>query len=319
MTIAFTVNQKSSGISGGGFSSTPSNEAQITGDGSGSLDITVKDSGAESELSTEQSGLIFDGKSLVVTMPEIDCVTDYAIGIPVSGLSAENIEGSITLKSSVGKITLPSNMLSGTDAASGSTAQVTIGEVDPSDLPAGTQASVGGRPVISLSLTIDGVQTDWSNPKAPVTVSIPYIPTAEELKKPKCIVIWYIDGDGNLSCVTNGYYDAKAGIVTFETTHFSNFVVGYNAVAFEDVASNALYYDAVTFCAAREITRGTGNGMFSPDDTLTRGQFIVMLMRAYGIDADEEISDNFADAGNTYYTGYLSAAKRLAGNVHHAV
>ena len=36
-----------------------------------------------------------------------------------------------------------------------------------------------------------------------------------------------------------------------------------------------------------------------------------MLMNAYGIAPDTEPADNFADAGDTYYTGYLAAAKRL--------
>jgi hypothetical protein len=36
-----------------------------------------------------------------------------------------------------------------------------------------------------------------------------------------------------------------------------------------------------------------------------------MLMRAYGISPDKAPKDNFSDAGNTYYTGYLAAAKRL--------
>ncbi len=36
-----------------------------------------------------------------------------------------------------------------------------------------------------------------------------------------------------------------------------------------------------------------------------------MLMRAYGIEPDVNPTDNFTDAGDTYYTGYLAAAKRL--------
>ncbi len=34
-------------------------------------------------------------------------------------------------------------------------------------------------------------------------------------------------------------------------------------------------------------------------------------MRAYGIAPDANPTDNFADAGSTYYTNYLAAAKRL--------
>jgi len=59
------------------------------------------------------------------------------------------------------------------------------------------------------------------------------------------------------------------------------------------------------------ISGGSGGGNFSPDVKLTRGEFIVLLMRAYGIAPDENPSDNFEDAGNTYYTGYLASAKRL--------
>ena len=68
---------------------------------------------------------------------------------------------------------------------------------------------------------------------------------------------------------------------------------------------------AVEFAAARGITTGTGEGTFSPDNTLTRGQFLVMAMRAYGIQPLQKPNDNFVDAGNTYYTGYLAAAKSL--------
>ena len=80
---------------------------------------------------------------------------------------------------------------------------------------------------------------------------------------------------------------------------------------FNDVASAAWYNQAVNFIAAREITSGTGNGRFSPDAKLTRGQFITLLMRAYGIEPDENPTDNFADAGSAYFTGYIAAAKRI--------
>jgi len=83
-----------------------------------------------------------------------------------------------------------------------------------------------------------------------------------------------------------------------------------NKITFKDVAEDAWYYDAVSFIAARGITIGTGDGYFNPDAKLTRGQFIVMIMRAYGINPDENSTDNFDDAGDAYYTGYLAAAKK---------
>ncbi len=83
-------------------------------------------------------------------------------------------------------------------------------------------------------------------------------------------------------------------------------------MTFNDVAQDAWYNAAVRFIAARDITTGTGDCNYSPEVNLTRGQYIVMMMRAYGIEPVENSSDNFADAGNTYYTGYLAGPRKWA-------
>ena len=105
-----------------------------------------------------------------------------------------------------------------------------------------------------------------------------------------------IDGSGNIVCVPNGRYDPATGTVTFSTTHFSLYAVGYNPASFSDVAPTDWYYKAVSFIAARGITTGAGNGAFSPDAGLTRADFLVMLMKAYGIAPDNNPADNFSDA-----------------------
>lgn len=300
----------SSGSSGGGVPPA-SYTAAINGGGSGALTVTVdRASGtASAGLSGEQSALLSGGKALTITMPAIAGVTGSTLSLPASGLSSDSGGGSLTLVTSEGSVMLPSNMLTGDGTASGGTAQISIGTVNPAELPEAAAATVGGRPVVSLSLAIDGRQTDWSNPAAPVTVSVPYTPSAAE--DPNAVVVWYIDGGGELHCVTSGRFDRETGTVTFRTTHFSLYAVGYNGVSFRDAAVGAWYYDAVTFLAARGITSGTSATTFSPDAVLTRGQFITLLLRAYDIKPDENPADNFSDAGDAYYTGYLSAAKRL--------
>jgi hypothetical protein len=248
----------------------------------------------------------------VVTVPSIPDVDTYTFGIPVPDLSTAVEHGTLTLNTDTGSVTVPSNMLTGVAGVSGSKADITIGQGDKNALSDHVKALIGDKPLISLTLSIDGKQTDWSNPVAPVTVSIPYAPTAAELANPESIVVWYIDGSGNVVTIPNGRYDAATGTVSFFTTHFSDYAVAYNKVNFKDVASGAWYADAVFFIAAREITGGTGDGTtYSPEAKLTRGEFIVMMMRAYGIAPDANPTDNFSDAGNTYYTGYLAAAKRL--------
>ena len=138
---------------------------------------------------------------------------------------------------------------------------------------------------------------------------VPYTP--KEGEDVNAVVIYYINAEGKPELVSNCKYDPATRSVTFTTNHFSIYAVGYNKVSFKDVAANAWYNKAVTFIASRGITTGTGDGNYSPDEKLTRGEFLVMLMRAYGISPDTDVKDNFADAGNAYYTNYLAAAKRL--------
>ena len=78
---------------------------------------------------------------------------------------------------------------------------------------------------------------------------------------------------------------------------------------FKDVKETDWFYDAVHFAYSKGITSGVSENSFAPNDRVTRGQFITMLCRAYGI--EEMKGDNFADAGDTWYTGYLAAAKQL--------
>ncbi len=194
------------------------------------------------------------------------------------------------------------------DTAGSGSIVLSIVNADTSSLSDEAQALIGDRPAYEFFLTAGDIDlSTFGGGLAYVT--IPYEPADDE--DVNRIVIYYITDDDKLIVMTDSNYDGTSINAKFSTGHFSMYAVGYNEVSFSDVSEDDWCYDAVTFCAAREITTGTGNNLFSPNATLTRGQLIVMLMRAYGLDPDEEITDNFADAGDTYYTGYLAAAKRL--------
>ena len=307
----------SSGSGGGGLGISPAS-AQYTADLSGSpgqgtsLPVTVdSNTGTGTTNLDEQNAQGLFSGSGTISMPSIPGVNAYKVEMPADTLSNAQGTGTLTMSTGAGNITIPENMLSSIPDTEGKKAAISIGQGDNVGLTEEEKAAVGTRPIIQLVLTLDGEPTRWNNPDAHVTVAIPYIPTAEELANPENIVIYYLDGSGELVCIPNGRYNPVTGAVTFSTTHFSLFAVGYNAVSFNDVAEDAWYNKAVAFIAVRKITSGTGGGNFSPTNKLTRSEFVVMLMRAYSIDPDENPSNNFADAGNVYYTNYLAAAKRL--------
>ncbi len=278
------------------------------------LAIILNDTGENALASLEQENIqLLFGESgeAVISLPSIPGVNTYTLELPASALSKPESGGALAVSTGAGTITIQDNMLSTLSDTEGKKVGVSIGHGNKSALSDAEKEAVGDRPLINLKLTVDGTPTPWNNPDAPVTISIPYTPSQEELENPDGIIVWYLDGAGNLVCIPNGKYDPVTGEVTFATTHFSLYAVGYNQISFSDVESNAWYQKAVAFIAAREITKGTGVGKFSPEALLSRGEFIVLLMRAYGIDPDDNPADNFADAGSTYYTGYLAEAKRL--------
>ncbi len=222
---------------------------------------------------------------------------------------AGETDARIKVNTDIGSITFDADV---TENISGSTVtgDISIGiqKVDISALDEETRKMVGERPVYDFSVLAGGRPIS-SFGGGSAEISIPYILQPGE--DANAIVVYYIDDSSGKIQTVRGAYNPETGTVGFKTTHFSKFAVAYNKVNFTDVSTNAWYHKAVTFIAARVITTGTGENRFSPDAALTRGQFIVMLMRAYGMEPEEKPADNFADAGNTYYTNYLAAAKRL--------
>lgn len=250
----------------------------------------------------------FSGKEIAIKMPKIKNVTKNILAVPVEALSKKAQEGSITFETPIASVVLPSNMLTDIEKITGKKAEISMAEAKKSDLP-----------IVSFDLSVDKVPFNWKSKAAALRVSIPYTPSEKELKNLDRITAYYIDDGGKLIEMEAAKYDPKVKAVVFTTTHLGNYTVGHKEdkeevkeeLSFSDVGPDDWYYDAVKFIVGRNITKGTGNDKFSPKAPLNRAEFIVMLMRSYGLEPDEASTNNFADAGNSYYTNYLAAAKRL--------
>ena len=222
-------------------------------------------------------------------------------------------DSSFAIRSPLISITFDYKALETINAAvSGGAITIAADVVDKNALSEDDKAMVEDRPVYDLTVKNgDSQVSDFGGGYA--TVAIPYTLRPDE--NSNAVVVYYLGDDGTLSTV-RGLYDSLKKAVVFKTKHFSKFVIGYNAFTFTDVPTDAWYKNAVGFIAARGITSGTGNNQFSPQGKLTRAQFVVLLMNAYRINTQNQGETgqirNFADAGSTYYTDYLLAAKGLS-------
>jgi len=291
---------------------TVSTTVKAVTDSSGKATVTVSDTQISQAIEKAISKQAQGSSKSPALLINIDAGADAKsidAGITTASLRqmSDNRIGALTISSPIADITFDGNAIDGILEQSEEKVVITSSIVDKTSLPDAIRQTVGERPVFDFSV-MSGSNT-ISQFSGNVTVSVPY--TLSDDEDPNSVIIYYMNDSGELEIISNCSYDPHTGRVTFTTNHFSTFAVGYNKVEFSDVADTAWYAGAVAFAAARGITNGAGDGLFLPENSLTRGQFVTMLLRAYGIAPDQASADNFSDAGNTYYTGYLSAAKRL--------
>lgn len=81
---------------------------------------------------------------------------------------------------------------------------------------------------------------------------------------------------------------------------------------FTDVKEGAWYYDAVQYVQANGIFGGTGNNIFMPDGTMTRGMFVTVLGRMAGVNQEAYQGESaFSDvAAGQYYAPYVAWASK---------
>lgn len=286
-------------------------KAEVLGIGTGKIDLPITvntDSGhARVNLGILAENIFTDEGNALVTLPPISGVKAYTMNIPVFTLSGVEGKGKLTFSTELGSMTLTDNMLMG---VSGNEAEITIGQGDMSTLPDEVKTMIGDRPFVKLTFKLDGVQTEWNNPTSPVMVSIPYMPSAEELENLEHIVVWYIDGNGKVMSIPNGRYNPKTATVTFNTTHFSHYAAAYSYKTFSDLDIVKWAKNPIEVMASKGIINGTSPMTYSPMANITRADYLVLLIKTLDLKAD--VDDNFDDVTpGAYYYEAVGIAKKL--------
>jgi len=244
---------------------------------------------------------------------QVECppgAKSYSIDLLGNALSRSGTDGMLVVDTGICTVSIPSNMLAGQTVPGTAPVKLIIESGDKDALPEDVKEAVGDRPLIRLSLHIQGEAAAWSNPDAPVTISIPYEPSDEELQNPEAITVWYIDGDGNPVAVPSGRYDASTGTVTFTTTHFSDYAVVFVEKSFEDLQGVSWAKKQIEALASKGIIKGTSETTFSPSANVTRADFLVLLVRTLGLSARE--AGTFVDVlPSDYYHDAVGIAKSL--------
>ncbi len=204
--------------------------------------------------------------------------------IPVSALNdlSKSKVDSLLINTPIGDLNLSEeSMLSIVKQAGDGNITINAGKVDSSkELNEKQKQAIGDAPVYDFSI-MSGTKA-ITKFDGPITISLPY-----ELKKgenPDGVTVWYVDSNGNIEpmkCV----YDTKTKTVSFKTTHFSLYAIGYEKIwenPFQDVKANAWFFKSVQFVYEKGLFAGTSDTTFAPNETVSRAMLVTALHRLAG-------------------------------------
>ncbi len=248
------------------------------------------------------------GGQVAIQLDAVSGAKEYQLSLPSAVLEYLPAGQPLLVKTELASVTLTSAMLAGLETPPTSNFALVIGRADPASLPAEAAQAASGKPVLELAFHVDGKPAAWSGSPVPATITVLYQPTASELARPDLIVVWHIDDNGNISVIPSSRFNN--GVVTFETTHFSQYAVVYSPVAFSDTASYTWAEKQIEALAARGIIEGTSRDTYTPAANIKRADYLHLLVKTLGLTA--EFSSTFDDVSpNDYYYTSVSIAKKL--------
>jgi uncharacterized repeat protein (TIGR02543 family) len=164
------------------------------------------------------------------------------------------------------------------------------------------RAEIGNLPVFDISLWIGGEKAEYES-EEPIVIEFSFESKLENHK----IVAVYIDEAGRVQ-ILDGIYDGTQ--IRFETNHLSCYSLMYIDQQFEDLENYTWAKEAVEALAARGVIQGTGAQAYSPEQNISRADFVTLIMRMFALEA--ELSESYRDvAAHQYYSDFISMAKTL--------
>ena len=178
---------------------------------------------------------------------------------------------------SSGKVTLDAATLAAVLALGGDV-QLTLEELSADALSEAQAAALARREsvkLLNIEIAADGKEvTDFGGGR--VEIAVPFTPAAGHA--PRGYAVWHLAESGALNRHSTGYAD---NALSFRSAHFSVFAVLYDEPALlSDVPDGAWFTRDVDQVRALGLMSHVGDGLFAPNESLTRAMFVQILFNA---------------------------------------
>lgn len=279
------------GSTSGGSSGTTSTPAgagstSTTVDG-GRIKATAEVNGGVAEVIVDMDSMVqavsglASGKTVTIQVSGADSVNALYVRLPSDAWLRAKGAGitSISFESGMTGLTLPIEAIK--EPLSGGTIVLVVKKIDPAALKGDLAKRLQGMPVLDFSLLVND-QPVTTLPKGYLAdLRLPY--SAKPDQQLSVLVGVYIKEAEEAEVLPESRYDAGSGMLTLRTGHFSTYAVMSNPVVFTDLYKGFWATDSVVALAARRLISGVAEGQFAPRQEIARGEFLTMMMNAYGL------------------------------------
>ncbi|MFH5186239.1 choice-of-anchor I family protein [Paenibacillus sp. TAB 01] len=281
--------------------------AQTTDTGAAKAELTA---GQVSELlkaAEESAG--GDAPSIEITINAEADAKQLLLSIPADAFA--QVSGSdaaaLKLNTQLGVMTLDKTAIAAISNASSAGGEISISltkadgssirqSLEPGQSDAFEQI-VNDHPVMNFEITAGDHRVSSFN-GGTVHLAVPYTAAAGE--DAHAIVSYYIADNGTMTVIPNSTYNANSHMLDFSVKHFSTYAVGYHQVKFADTDAS-FAKQQIAYLAARDIINGVTPDTFSPEASITRADFTLILSRIAGADLSGAAAPAFKDVPSDRY------------------
>lgn len=115
-------------------------------------------------------------------------------------------------------------------------------------------------------------------------------------------------GDMTVEVLRPQAYNQETSSFEFRLEHFSTYMLLQTKTSFADISKHSWAQTSIKNLVARQVVVGMGPKEYAPDNSVTRAQFITMLVKNFGL-LDKKAKTNFVDVNKNawYYSSVASA------------
>ncbi len=278
-------------------------------DGVMTVDVTSDDVDAIFEKLSSATGTNFQ---VILTVPDEDDVTGVELVIDRSLFAdaAHNDIKSVVLSTELGQITFPVKSMSSLLSKSYKSGNITASISVDDDRKITGPGSIGKitTDVYTVALKIGSSKITAFNDRSGMRISLP---TGLKSSKSESLVAVRVSSVGKATPMPGCKYNSSAKQVTFKAIQTGDYAILQNEVSFNDTKLASWGAGYINSLSARGVIDGMSPGEFRPNGTVTRAEFIKMLILSLDLlDSSADCSYQDVDTSDWFYP-YIATAYKL--------